>query len=134
MMFARQAARAALLAILASTSIALFAHPVAADALDANLTGIPAYPNLKSASMMGGKNPNGCMVYSMQSMDSLDTVVAWYLAHGSGTPVMTKNGWGGTQADFGLHDRKQLLAFTSPRLKNSGVSISASKNCGHVNS
>jgi hypothetical protein len=133
-MFARQAARAALLAILASTFIALFAHPAAANTLDANLTGLPAYPNLKSASMMGGKNPSGCMVYSMQSMDSLGIVVAWYRAHGSGTPAMTKNGYGGMQADFGLHDRKQLVAFTSPRFKDSGVSISASKNCGHASS
>jgi uncharacterized protein YeaC (DUF1315 family) len=133
MIFARQSARAALLAILASGSIALFAQPVAAATLDANLTGMLTYPNLKSASEIGNKT-NGCIVYSMQSMDSLDAVVAWYRAHGSGTPVMTKNRYGGTQADFGLHDRKQLVAFTSPQVKDSGVSISESKNCGHVSS
>ena len=131
MMFARQSARAALLAILASTSIPLFAQPVAAANLNANLTGMLTYPNLKSASMMGSKT-NGCMVYSMQSKDSLDAVVAWYRAHGSGTPVMTKNSYQGMQADFGLHDRKQLVAFTSPQFKDSGVSISESKNCGHA--
>ena len=49
----------------------------------ANLTDLPAYPNLTSASMMGTP-PNQGAVYSATTDDPYPTVVAWYRSHLTG--------------------------------------------------
>ena len=51
--------------------------------LDANLTDLPTYPNLTSASMMGHPPTQGA-VFSATTNDSYATVVAWYRARLTG--------------------------------------------------
>lgn len=68
------------------------ALPALAD--DPNTTGLRLYPKNTGGMMMGGSNPNACMVYNSGSKDDLKTVTAWYVARGAGHPAITDNSYG----------------------------------------
>jgi len=132
-MTSRQSARAVLLALIVGSFVSSVWRPAAAAGVGPNLTGLPTYPNLKSGATLG--NPHACTFYSGSSMDSFNAVVAWYRAHLPGqTPAMTKNVYGGTQADFGMHAGTQVVVFTSPSVKNAGTSLVLNKGCPKASS
>jgi hypothetical protein len=102
----------------------------AAEADDAapNLTGLPTYPKLSSAIMMG--DPHACSFYNARSTDSMKAVVAWYRAHLPGqTPVMTNSPINGPRADFGVHAGTQVIVFVPAAPKNAMTSIVLGRGC-----
>jgi hypothetical protein len=54
-------------------------HSSSKTKIDKNLTDLPAYPNLTSATMLGHPPQHGA-VYDGTTNDSYETVVAWYRA------------------------------------------------------
>ena len=102
--------------------------------IEANLTDLPAYPNLTSGSMLGHPPTQGA-VYNATTNDSYDKVVAWYRAHLTGAQEVHSGYYDSTQGnrEIEFHMTKwneQVMINSNPK-QYPGTSIALGQDAHH---